>query len=300
MREIGFLNNAKQAQDFSDYLLVEGIENKIDEEEGVWIIWIYSEEEVATAENLLKNFKKEPEIIATGKISQKANKIREKEETENAVYQKLMKKSKVIFGSKTGIGKITRILIIISVIIGVFSLLGKNWQFLRYIAIADYNISGNMISWAPGLREVSQGQIWRLITPIFIHYDIFHILFNMFWLYYLGSQVENIQGTKIIILLVLTIAIIPNVCQFYVSGPGFGGMSGVNYGLLGYIWMRAKFDPLCGLNIEKYLIVWMMFWFFLGLTGFIGHIANIVHGVGLVTGMAWGYILARMSPHFRK
>ncbi len=300
MREIGSLNSAKKAQDFSDYLLVEGIENKIIEEDGSWIIWIYSEEKISTAKNLLKKFIKEPDIIETGKIFQKANKLREQEETENTAYQKLMKKSRVTFGSKTGIGKVTRILIIISVIVGIFSLLGKNWQFLRFLSIADYQISGNMISWAPGLREVFQGQIWRLVTPIFIHYDIFHILFNMFWLYYLGSQVENIQGTKMLILLVLTIAIIPNVCQFFDSGPRFGGMSGVNYGLLGYIWMRAKFDPLSGLHIENYLIVWMMLWFFLGLTGLIGHIANTVHGVGLVTGMAWGYILARMNPNFMK
>jgi len=113
------------------------------------------------------------------------------------------------------------------------------------------------------------------------------------------GQIENIQGIKIYLLLVLSIAIIPNLCQFWVSGPGFGGMSGVNYGLLGYIWIRGKFDPLSGLRIENYLIVWMMVWFFLGLTGLIGAIANTVHGVGLVVGMAWGYILARINPHLR-
>jgi GlpG protein len=190
---------------------------------------------------------------------------------------------------------LTRILILISVGVALISQLGSNWQVLRYFSIADYQISGSMISWKPGLVEVFHGQIWRLVTPIFIHYGIFHILFNMYWLYYLGSQIENIQGIKVYILLVVTIAIIPNVCQFIVSGPGFGGMSGVNYGLLGYIWIREKFDPNSGLHIENYLIVWMMIWFFLGLTGLIGNIANTVHGVGLVVGMMWGYFLAKMS-----
>jgi GlpG protein len=95
--------------------------------------------------------------------------------------------------------------------------------------------------------------------------------------------------------LILALAIIPNVCQFYATGPSFGGMSGVNYGLMGYIWIREKFDPISGYHIEKYIVVMMMIWFFLGLTGLIGSIANVVHGLGLVVGMVWGYILSRSN-----
>ena len=39
------------------------------------------------------------------------------------------------------------------------------------------------------MYDVLRGQIWRLITPIFIHFDVMHILFNMWMLRDLGDQV---------------------------------------------------------------------------------------------------------------
>lgn len=295
MREIGTIENEEQAKQFSDYLLIEGIENHVEDEDGEWIIWIYSEDKTDRARDLFTQFQHDPTMIDSEKVTQKAHKIRLEEKKEAAAYKKLMQKSRVKFQSASGIGKITRILIIISGLVFLISGLGSNWQNVKFLAIANYEIVGNTVTFQPNLSDVFHGQLWRLITPIFIHGDILHILFNMFWLYYLGSQVENIQGIRVYLLLVLTIAIISNVCQFYVSGPMFGGMSGVNYGLLGYIWIRSKFDPLSGLNIENYLIVWMLLWFFLGLTGLVGNVANTVHGVGLVVGMAWGYVFARIK-----
>lgn len=295
MREIGSIKEKLRAKNFSDFLLVEGIENRIDEEDGAWTIWIISEDKVEKAIELLNQFEKDPKIIESQKVTQKAFKIREKKRQEEAAYKKLMEKSRVKFSSASGIGRLTRILIIISVAVALLSQLGSNWQVLRFFSIANYEISGSMISWKPGLTEVFHGQIWRLITPIFIHYGFIHILFNMYWLYYLGSQIEHIQGIKSYIWLILALAIIPNVCQFYATGPSFGGMSGVNFGLMGYIWIREKFDPNSGLHIENYIVIMMMIWFFLGLTGLIGSIANVVHGIGLVVGMVWGYILARSN-----
>ena len=295
MREIGTIESGEQAKQFGDYLFIEGIENRIEEEDGEWIVWIISEDKIEKAKELFSKLQNNPNFIDPREVTQKAFKIREKQKKEETAYKKLMEKSRVRFQSASGIGKITRILIIISGIVFLISGLGSNWQNVKFLAIADYEIIGNMVTFQPNLAEVFNGQLWRLVTPIFIHGDILHILFNMFWLYYLGSQVENIQGIKVYILLVATIAVVPNVCQFYVSGPMFGGMSGVNYGLLGYIWIRSKFDPLSGLSIENYLIVWMLMWFFLGLTGMVGNVANTVHGVGLVVGMGWGYILARLN-----
>ena len=88
--------------------------------------------------------------------------------------------------------------------------------------------------------------------------------------------------------------------QYFVGGPSFGGMSGVVYGLLGYIWIRGKYDPLSGFYLENWIVIMMIGWFLLGFTGMIGHIANAAHGAGLAAGMAWGYLLAKQRPHFRK
>jgi GlpG protein len=83
-----------------------------------------------------------------------------------------------------------------------------------------------------------------------------------------------------------------NLAQFYVghNNPVFGGMSGVIYGLLGYVWLRGKFDPGSGLYLHSSTVTMMIVWFFFCYTGFVGRIANTAHAVGLGMGLAWGYL----------
>jgi GlpG protein len=132
------------------------------------------------------------------------------------------------------------------------------------------------------------GQVWRLLTPIFIHFSFLHLLFNMLWLKDLGTIIEVRQGAGRLVLLVAILAVASNVGQYLVSGPNFGGMSGVVYGLLAYIWMRGKCDPFSGYFIHPQIFIMMMIWFFLCLTGLLGNIANTAHAVGLVVGIIMG------------
>ena len=80
------------------------------------------------------------------------------------------------------------------------------------------------------------GQIWRLISPIFIHYSPLHLLFNLFWIYDLGLMIETRRGTWRLLAIVLICALASNFGEFFweiPALPGFGGMSGVVYGLFG-------------------------------------------------------------------
>jgi len=74
-------------------------------------------------------------------------------------------------------------------------------------------------------------------------------------------------------------------------------MSGVVYGLLGYIWIRGKFDPASGLYLHSSTVVMMLLWLVAGFTGWLGPIANGAHLGGLVMGMAWGWL---SSLRYRK
>jgi GlpG protein len=67
-------------------------------------------------------------------------------------------------------------------------------------------------------------------------------------------------------------------------------MSGVVYGLLGYVWIRGKFDPASGLYLHPYNVIMMLVWFFACLLHLIPNIANTTHAVGLGIGIAWGYL----------
>jgi len=175
-------------------------------------------------------------------------------------------------------------LILISVIVAVASSLGENTEMLYPFFISKYVNAG--------LPEIMEGEIWRLITPIFIHFGFIHILFNSMWLYDLGGVVESRQGSPRLGVLVGIIGILSNLGQFLWDGPGFGGMSGVVYGLLAYIWVQGKLNPRFGLELHQQVVYMMLIWFFVCWSGVIGNIANMAHTIGLLSGLLFGWIFS--------
>ncbi len=132
------------------------------------------------------------------------------------------------------------------------------------------------------------GEIWRLLTPIFIHFGLLHLLFNILWLWDLGGAVEVTENSWKLATLVSIIGIASNLAQYTLEGPLFGGMSGVVYGLLGYIWMQQKYNTRSRISLKKPIIVWMLAWYVICWTGLVGPIANMAHTAGLIVGLAWG------------
>ena len=182
--------------------------------------------------------------------------------------------------------RLTATLIASSAIIAVLSSLGKDYQVLQFLFISEYR---------SGLPEILGGQLWRLITPIIIHFGILHFIFNMMWLYDLGSTIEQRQGVGRMAILVVVTAVLSNLAQFYWGGPGFGGMSGVVYGLLAYVWVQGKFNPRAGIGLHQHIVIMMSIWFVICWLGLIGNIANMAHTVGLICGAILGLIF---SPQF--
>ncbi len=136
--------------------------------------------------------------------------------------------------------------------------------------------------------EIRRGQVWRLITPIFLHFGPFHLLFNLFWLRDLGSAIERRKGWPMLLGLALASAIVGNIAQAIASGPAFGGMSGVVYALFGYVWMKGKFEPWDGLGLLPGTVAAMLFWLVICYSGFVGDIANSAHVAGLIVGALTG------------
>jgi GlpG protein len=152
-------------------------------------------------------------------------------------------------------------------------------------------------------EKISQGQIWRLITPIFLHGSIIHILFNMTWAYILGTQMELRMGYVKYILFILVTAILSNTAQYLMSGYAFIGFSGVLFAMAGFIAQRARLAPFEQYTLEKsvytYLKVFM--WALVGISvvTYVGEcyykkiffslgFANTAHVVGLLTGCLIG------------
>ena len=199
-------------------------------------------------------------------------------------------RTQVFYRGLTRPGGLTMVLIMVSVAVTIVTGLGKNWDTLNWFLITDVVMEGNSIKWHTGLPEVMNGQVWRLITPVFVHFGFIHIIFNMLWLNDLGNMVESRKGSWFLALFVAVTGISANVGQYLWTSPLFGGMSGVVYGLLGYVWMKGKFDPLSRMSLDKNTVFMMLFWYVLCFTPVMPvAIANVAHTIGLVIGVLWGY-----------
>ncbi len=80
---------------------------------------------------------------------------------------------------------------------------------------------------------IEQGQIWRLITPVFLHASISHVLLNMYALFILGKVLESAYGHGRFLLLYFISAFAGNVMSFIMSANASLGASTAIFGLIG-------------------------------------------------------------------
>jgi GlpG protein len=279
MRLIGHLKDEASAKAFSGYLVSMNVRNLVEPDPEGWAVWIHSEDQIESGQQALAAFLQNPSDKKYQLAAKSAEAMERERLRDNAKAAKRVRDRDSIW-AMSGLAPLTLSLIGATVLVSLSIGLNPTRYATRWLTISNGDMGF--------LAEVKAGQVWRLITPIFIHFGALHLLFNMLWLNDLGSMIEKRQGMLKLMLLVVILAIASNLGQYWQDGPYFGGMSGVVYGLLGYIWLRGQSDPASGLGLSS-TTVWMMLgWYFLCLFNFIPHVANAAHTYGLVVGVLWG------------
>ncbi len=80
---------------------------------------------------------------------------------------------------------------------------------------------------------ILQGQVWRFITPIFLHGSIPHIFLNMYALFFIGPTVERFYGRARYLFLFFLSGFAGNVMSFIFTATSSLGASTSIFGLLG-------------------------------------------------------------------
>lgn len=168
-------------------------------------------------------------------------------------------------------------------------------QLVHGLTFQDFTIldSGELQLSAPD-AGFARGEYWRLLTPALLHFGMLHIVFNALWIWEFGRRIEALAGHGNFLLIVLATAIGANVGQ-YLWRPDslFGGLSGVVYGLLGYLWIRHRLAPHPLSQLTPGILPLMLVWLLLCLLGVVdwfirGGVANGAHVTGLAIGIAFG------------
>ena len=79
---------------------------------------------------------------------------------------------------------------------------------------------------------IAKGQLWRLVTPIFLHGSILHVGFNMYALYVIGPTLERFWGTPRYAALYLLSGIAGNIFSLWMTPAPSLGASTAIFGLL--------------------------------------------------------------------
>lgn len=272
MRQAGTLPSKPVAERFATYLLSLGITTKVEPAGDAWAIWVLDENQIPRSKQELDDFQQQPDDPRYRDAQRVAQQVLREAEAKKRKAQRNYVDMRNEWASPWRRRPVTMTLIIASVLV-----------WFNVLAIPEESLLFS-------LPHIMQGEVWRLVTPILLHFSLPHIVFNLWWLYDLGTIIERRLGTVLFALLVLVIAIASNYGQYIASGPNFGGMSGVVYGLFGYAWTRGRLEPTSGLYLRNDIAVWMIGWFLLCTTGAVGPVANWAHGVGLAVGAFLGAV----------
>jgi len=205
MRCIGQIADESLARTFADYLYVKGIRNQVERaREQLWEIWICEEDQIQQAADMLARFTANPADPEFAKKDAAARELRTAEEEDQKAYERRLKNRRHLFRplSGYGIGPLTFGLICISVVL--YALLQySDREHMMDLFIT--NFGGGAFDRT--LPEIRSGEVWRLLTPIFIHFGLLHIIFNMLWLRDLGSMIEARQTSLHLAILVVVIGV---------------------------------------------------------------------------------------------
>lgn len=266
-----FISEPKELEGFARYLRQLGFPHRITEEQGELILWVLDQEHISWVQQ-------QYEAMLAGELSmpETAEKARYLPKLHGIWSQYPITISLIIFSLIGFVAPVLNFLPLVS------------WLSFQGFSISPSGTELLINNHATWLTLMQQGQWWRLFTPMFLHFSVMHLAFNMVLLWYFGSQLERRKGRLYFINLVLVMSVVSNCAQYLASDALFGGMSGVDYGLIAYCAV-ANFKH----KRSVYIYPQGLFWFalvsmllgFLGLFSLLGlQLANWAHLAGFASG----------------
>ncbi len=325
MRRIGTLEDGSLARRFCDYLLTLDIDAAADKDQGgasdKWDIWIRNEEDVDRARSEWTEFRQSPDAPRYD-VAEEAARVRDRRvemhlqrmrshlpsrEPKPATNPQPADQSDTRDTAESrqpGI-PLTIAIIIVSVAVSFTSHFGsprssrnpeettleeRTYDALSFVDRRDYAIEGDPFA------SIRQGQLWRLVTPMFLHADEFHLAFNMFWIFFLGSAIERSSGSAFLAALVLitqtsgmlvqvSLPNEPGLLESLRGSPFDFGASGAVYGLFGFLWIRPLVDRDYPIRLVPINVVLMIGWLVACWFPALPNVANGAHLGGLVAGI---------------
>ena len=169
-------------------------------------------------------------------------------------------------------------------------------NIMVYLFMVLYDVDGTYFyALANNYEFVQNGQIYRLLTSMFLHSDIIHIACNMYALYILGPQVERYYGKTKFLLIYLLSGLLGSIfsCAFMSADTISIGASGAIFGLLGSIayftyYYRATLQGLLRSQVVPVILLNLAIGFMVPGIDISGHIGGLIGGILVSMGIGIG------------
>lgn len=275
------IQHPRHAQAFVDYLQTLGIAAHARPAAGATAIVLDDPAQLPQAEQELTRFLAEPNHERYWQASW----LVEDEQAASALSR--IYRGPSIWNVVKATGAVTWLIIVACVV--VFLLTGEGYNKDARAPLMFFHSMDAMLDSA---------EVWRWVSPAVLHFGWLHITFNLFAWWIFGGVVERVQSPMRLLGLFLALAVIGNLAQFLWSGNQFGGLSGVVYGLLGYLWIYPRVNPAAPFRLPKGMVGFMWAMIALGFLPFMPF-ANLAHLGGLLGGCALGGVLAWLDKDER-
>ncbi|MEM9702802.1 MAG: rhomboid family intramembrane serine protease [Planctomycetota bacterium] len=286
-------------------------------------VWVIEEDALESAKQTLAEFLADPTADRFAAAKKQAGRLRSADRKERKAAAKRIRRGRDTFRDAASMPLWQRAPISLGLLAAcaaaavfgwdpdgdpIYILWAREEPLLRWLYLVPvFEVNGEWL-WNPvkGLSATFEsGQLWRFVTPIFLHHDPLHLLFNSMWIVTLGVGFERAFGPWRLLAFVFVTAAGSNVSEYYADmqfglpilglldfregNPMGGGMSGVVYALFGFVWGRAKAGD-SGVYLPPNTVFYMVGWLVICTTGELGPIGNIAHASGLLLGLAIGWI----------
>lgn len=199
----------------------------------------------------------------------------------DSIYQQFAPQPQLLFGLRAiKQTPLTWLILLLCALVFVFAEAGGNALVFQSFRMMPFS------------ELIENQQWWRILTPSLIHFSIMHFVFNMIVWWQLARVIEFHFSTYTLLFALLLISIVSNVAQLISSGVGFGGLSGVVYGLIGFVWVCGIMKSQSGLKLPAHFIVIALGWMALGYLDLLWvNMANEAHLFGFISGMLMAFTL---------
>jgi GlpG protein len=284
MRKLTSREDRREAQFLRDALVGGEVPATLKlEADGAYGIWVHAQSDFPLAEELMSAFVADPRDPRIAELAARAGvrrRARTAEETAAHRRQERAADEQQRAHNAPAIGTVSLGLVVLSGMVAYFTQVGELYGGLFGF---DWN-------------AIQRGEWWRLFLPVFYHMGWLHLLFNLWWVHQLGSAIEYHFRSRYLLTQVIVFGVGGVLAEGFITHHSAMGLSGVVYGLLGFVWVRGRLDPRSPIVPAQSTVVIMLLWMLLGFAN-VQPMANWAHAGGLVLGMLWGAVSAGLARH---